>query len=100
MRIPPAVLPVLWLWETAASFSPLPAAEPQIYLIEQLNATNVALHFETDANRAYSLQAKTALTNATWTQIYHVPALPFPQHFVIVQTMTNQHRFYRLTATP
>jgi len=89
------------------------AEPPRIDLIEWYPRypDEVSIHFETQANRAYTLQyldriaTNAILTNTTtwgtWSNLYIVDRVPFPQHFVIVDTTTNsRHRFYRLRASP
>src|SRR6266481_780718 len=63
------------------------ATQPVISLIEKwsVNGTNgVLLHFDTDANRTYTLQATDMLgTNAVWTNLYTAPKLPFTNHYIV-----------------
>lgn len=80
------------------------ATEPVISLIEKwsVNGTNgVLLHFYTDANRIYTLQATDRLgTNAVWTNIYTTPTnIVFPNHYVVPDLRPGNH-FYRLSVTP
>jgi hypothetical protein len=86
--------------------SPLSGAEPRIDHIEPFEGDQVTIHFYTEANRTYTLQYRNnAATNGvpasgTWSNLYRVPSVPFEQHFVIVDTRTNHHRFYRFCVTP
>jgi len=79
------------------------ATPPTIYLIERwsVNGTNgVLLHFDTDANRTYILQATDKLgTNALWTNLYTAPTLPFNDHYIVPDLRPGNH-FYRLHVTP
>src|SRR5215470_14416052 len=78
------------------------ATEPVIWLIEKwsVNGTNgVLLHFDTDANRTYTLQATDRLgTNAVWTNLYSAPNLPFTSHYIVPDLRPGGH-FYRLHVT-
>jgi len=81
------------------------AATPRISLIERLNKDQVTLHFDTEANRTYRLQYSIVTgTNrfpaVTWSNLYVAPTLPFPNHYVVVDTRTNVMRFYRLEVSP
>jgi hypothetical protein len=79
------------------------ATSPKIGYIERwsVNGTNgVLLHFDTDANRTYILQATDKLlTNAIWTNLYTNPLLPFTSHYVVPDLRPGNH-FYRLHVTP
>ncbi|HWV98926.1 MAG TPA: hypothetical protein VNZ64_04455 [Candidatus Acidoferrum sp.] len=79
------------------------AAQPQISLIEMYSTDQVLIHFDTEANRTYTLQYTTNLlakTNALWFALYTTPNLPFFDHYVIPDTRNSPQRFYRLSATP
>jgi hypothetical protein len=79
------------------------ATSPKISYIERwsVNGTNgVLLHFDTDANRTYALQATDKLvTNAVWTNLYTAPNLPFTGHYIVPDLRPGNH-FYRLHVTP
>jgi hypothetical protein len=88
-------------------------AEPRIDRIELFGTNAVTLHFNTEANKTYSLQFINSLSCATtlpfcgsngvpvdsWSNLFVAPNLPFSNHYVIVDTRTNAHRFYRLKVT-
>jgi hypothetical protein len=94
------------------------AAEPAIYKIELFSTNQVLLHFDTDRNRKYELQYIDRLTFTTnaisakqrllssdalpagWSNVFVVPPIPFPNHYIVVDFRTNAHRFYRLRVTP
>lgn len=86
--------------------SPLSGAEPRIDRIEPFESDQVTIHFYTEANRTYTLQYRDKVaTNGVpasgiWSNLYTVPSVPFEQHYIIVDTRTNHHRFYRLRVTP
>ena len=93
--------------------SVLMSAEPHIELIERLGTNQITIHFGTDANRTYELQYLLTLSSSTntagtnsgagagvWSNLFIVPAIPFPNHYVIADTITNQQRLYRLRVTP
>jgi len=94
------------------------AAEPRIDKIELFGTNQILLHFNTDANKKYELQyidrlacaSSVISTNAPvcagdgveaggWTNLFEIPAIPFANHYIIVDTRTNIHRFYRLRVT-
>lgn len=78
------------------------AEPPSIYLIEPLDARRILIHFDTEAFRTYELQStdSASFSNATWTTLFTVPALPFPNHYIIPDSSQASQRFYRLRATP
>jgi|GEM_PF-5456891 hypothetical protein len=94
----------------------LAAAEPpNIYLIERLSTNQVTLHFNTEANRTYTLQyldnskcptnsggpcSISQVPTGSWSNLWVAPRLPFPDHFVITDYRTNRMRLYRLKVTP
>ena len=88
-------------------------------MIQRLGTNQVTLHFGTEANRKYELQylvKGTTPTNAVntnsmsgqtnrspigvWSNHFVAPSIPFSNHYVILDTITNQSRLYRLRATP
>jgi len=86
----------------AAIFIPLQlmAAEPpKIDHIETFLSDQVTVHFDTEANRTYELQSRAA-TNSAWTNLFVAPRLPFPNHYIVVDSATNRARLYRLRVTP
>src|SRR5882724_3904961 len=82
--------------------SHLGATSPKISYIERwsVSGTNgVLVHFDTDANRTYTLQAADRLgTNAAWTNLYTAPNLPFTGHYIVPDLRPGNH-FYRLHVT-
>lgn len=97
----------------ALAVLPCDAAEPpRIDHIERFRfGTNeVLLHFDTEPNRTYALQyvdgiSPNARTNnsstwGNWSNLFVAPRLPFPNHYVILDTGTNRQRYYRLSVTP
>ena len=76
-----------------------------IYLIELFSTNMVLLHFDTDANRTYTLQYTDKLgtngfASSTWSNLYRAPLLPSPSHYIVPDYRTNKMRFYRLSVTP
>lgn len=111
--IVPSIAAAVVLLVTSAAR--LAAAEPNIYLIERLSTNLVTIHFDTDANRTYSLQYldnSSCPTNSgggcstykvptgSWSNLWVAPKLPFPNHYVYADYRTNRMRFYRLKVTP
>ena len=83
------------------------AASPHIDIIEPYINNQVLIHFNTEAKRAYTVQRCTSFVQSTngvsavWSNIVFVPAQPFDDHFVAVDTnRTLSVRFYRLMAAP
>jgi hypothetical protein len=83
------------------------AVEPHIDRIDLLGTNLVTIHFDTDANRTYTLQYLDHLVvgtngtpSGTWSNLTVIPSTPFNNHYVLVDNRTNQHRFYRLSVTP
>ncbi len=88
--------------------------EPKIYLIELFSTNQVLLHFNTDAHRTYTVQYldlvfpetnRASLSNkksspAKWSNLAVLPAIPFPNHYIIVDTRTSHARIYRLSVEP
>jgi len=88
-----------------ASLVKVQAAQPKIDLIEPFLADRVVIHFNTAANLTYQLQfTETLMANGTpggtWTNLYVAPNIPFPNHYVIVDTRMRPQRFYRLRVLP
>ena len=85
------------------SLSAFPAA-PKIDFIELFQNDRVLIHFDTDANRTYQLQYTETLTNGVpggnWTNLFVAPNIPFPNHYVVVDTRLRPQRFYRLRVLP
>jgi hypothetical protein len=81
---------------------PVTATPPKISYIQRwsVDGTNgVLLHFDTDANRRYILQATDKFgTNAIWTNLYSAPNLPFNDHYIVPDLRPGNH-FYRLQVT-
>lgn len=78
---------------------------PRIDFIEPFLVTNVLIHFDTEANRAYTLQYTetfpvSATSAVSWTNLYAAPVIPFANHYVILDTAMRPQRFYRLVASP
>jgi len=83
--------------------APAKADQPSIYLIELYRTNQVLVHFFTDPNFTYQLQYANAVGtngNFIWTTLYTAPNLPFPSHYIIVDTRTDRFRFYRLRVSP
>jgi hypothetical protein len=88
------------------------SADPRIDYILKTNLNKVDVHFGTEPNRTYFLQAINVLpcpscppggtaTNI-WTNLLTVVSAPFPpsNHYIFRDGTTNRSRFYRLRVTP
>ena len=75
---------------------------PRIDRIEYFLTSQVTLHFDTEANRTYELQFRNpgGSGNSPWTNLFVAPRIPFPNHYIVVDTRTNRARVYRLKVTP
>jgi hypothetical protein len=101
-------------WLITVAVHTLHGAEaPRIDLIEWFPRypNDIVIHFGTAADRTYTLQyldriaTNAVVTNSSpsgsWSNLYVAEKLPFPTHYVIVDTATNsRQRFYRLKVTP
>lgn len=80
---------------------PIPVTAPQIEEIALFPGNQVVLHFDTEANRAYTLEYTDSLPGTgPWQPLYQVPSQPFMSHYVVPDSRTNAQRFYRLLAVP
>lgn len=77
-----------------------------IYLIERTLDIGVLVHFDTLAFKRYELQSTTNLLasiNGTlpWTTIYTVPPVPFVNHYIVFDPITNAPaKCYRIVVSP
>ena len=82
------------------------AAVPRIYLFEAINPNLVAIHFEMDAFRSYTVQYTSSFIvtsngiTAVWTDLETVPTFPYDDHWVSTDTRSATARFYRLKVVP
>lgn len=79
--------------------------KPTFYLIEPYVLGGFLLHFDTQADRRYDLQYSTNLLSGPgaprWTSLYVVDAVPFDNHYIILDPETNNAvRCYRFVVTP
>ena len=97
VTICPLVFVILWVGSTRA-------AQPVIGKIETYSTNQVLVHFDVQANTTCTLQwTDTIPTNRvsiTWSNLWTSPNLPFFEHYIIVDTRTSRHRFYRLQIGP
>jgi hypothetical protein len=76
------------------------STEPRIAWVERINDL-ITVHVDTEPGRAYVVQFCDSLPAAKWVDLYSIRALPFPNHYVIADTLTNSaQRFYRLAVSP
>lgn len=99
LRLVPAVLSLL--------AAPLKAEElAPFYLIEPLLTDGVLLHFDTVPFRRYELQATTNFSvtppgKIQWVTLFTVPAVPFENHYIILDSRTNAAaKCYRILVSP
>jgi hypothetical protein len=85
-----------------SSISITAAEPPRIDRIEFFLSDQVTVHFDTESGRRYELQFRDpgGPASAPWTNLFVAPNLPFPNHYIVVDTRTNQARVYRLRITP
>jgi len=75
---------------------------PHIYLVEIANDKNqhyFNVHFETLANKRYTVQASNVLPAAAtnWVDVLVVPPFPFANHYIYTEKYTNMAlRYFRL----
>jgi hypothetical protein len=94
--------PMVVVLSTCFVFGTRAAEPPRIDHIELFQANQVTVHFDTEANRTYELQFQNpgGSLNAPWTNLFVAPRIPFPNHYIVVDTRTNRARIYRLRVTP
>lgn len=99
LRLVPAILVLV--------ATPLKAEElAPFYLIETFLNDGVLLHFDTLPFRRYELQATTNFSVASpgmipWVTLYTVPAVPFENHYIILDSRTNAAaKCYRILVSP
>lgn len=71
----------------------------RITSIERLGTNQVAIRFNTVSNWSYAVQGLDGLPAGwagAWSNLFTVPARPFDDQGVFVDTVTNRQRFYRL----
>lgn len=95
---------IFFLWPDSLS-GPVTARRPPEVRIDhiEITAQYVTIHFDTEANRSYTVQAAANFPATQWTNIYVARALPFASHYVIADERTNVtrlQRFYRLYVVP
>ena len=82
------------------------ASPPVFYLLEPFPLGGYLVHFDTEENRRYELQARSNLPVVGpdahgWKTVYVAEALPFANHYIVLDAETNSPvRFYRLIAEP
>ena len=103
----PLLRPLRIALSTAALMGSLDAQNlAEFYLIEHFLNTGVLIHFDTLAFKRYELQSTTNLLasiNGTlpWTTIYTVPPLPFENHYILLESITNAPaKCYRIVVSP
>jgi hypothetical protein len=71
----------------------------RITSIERLGTNQAAIRFNTVSNWTYAVQGLDGLPAGwagAWSNLFTVPARPFDDQGVFVDTVTNRQRFYRL----
>lgn len=82
------------------------AAPPTFYLLEPFPPGGFLVHFDTEENRRYELQASSeppegAAGAKAWKTLYVAEPFPFANHYIVLDPETNSPvRFYRLIAEP
>lgn len=99
------VLPMVLMTCAVALLISAKAEQPKIDLIVPFLNNQVAIHFDTEAHRAYELQFSDTLASngvpaGSWSNLYTVPSDPNQGHYVIVDSRAHKQRFYRLRVTP
>ena len=84
---------------------PLSTGPPRIEKIQLSDADQVTLSFYTEAQRTYTLEYTDTLVPSgfftdAWLPLFVAPSLVSPAHYIVPDTRTNRHRFYRLQVTP
>jgi hypothetical protein len=76
-----------------------PADEVRIDRVE-IAAQYTTVHFDTEPNRTYTVEAAYEFPATNWVAIYTARAFPFANHYVVADERTNAMRFYRLYVVP
>jgi hypothetical protein len=76
-----------------------PPDEVRIDRVE-IAAQYATVHFDTEPNRTYTVEAAYQMPPTNWISIYTARAFPFPNHYVVADERTNAMRFYRLYVVP
>lgn len=98
-------LTAILMWFLAATPSNAQSLAP-FYLIEPYLDSGVLLHFDTLPFKKYELQASTNFAIASpgsiqWSTLYTVPAVPFGNHYIILDPRTNAPtKCYRIVVSP
>ena len=106
VRRPPLLRRVAVLGVVFALVAVAQASVPHIYLFEAINPNLVAIHFEMDAGRSYTVQYTSSFIvtsngiTAVWTDLETVPTFPYDYHWVSTDTRSATARFYRLKVVP
>jgi len=104
-RVGGALFAFALLWSNSISGRVPPAsAQPEVRIDRvEIAAQYVTVHFDTEPNRTYTVQAAANFPATEWTNIYTARALPFANHYVVADDRTNTaraFRFYRLYVVP
>jgi hypothetical protein len=100
----PATIIFLGLMAVADAISARgPAARPvnQVRIDHvEIAAQYATVHFYTEPNRTYTVEAAYEFPATNWVAIYTARAFPFANHYVVADEHTNAMRFYRLYVVP
>src|SRR3954463_5188534 len=91
------------MWSNSIS-GPVAPAQPDVRIDRvEIAAQYVTVHFDTEPNRTYTVQAAANFPATEWINLYTARALPFANHYVVADDRTNStraYRFYRLSVVP
>ena len=74
---------------------------PVISFIYIINSSVICVHFDTEANRTYTLQVTETLNPPNWHKLYAPRQLPYNGHEIFYDPIyPGEKRFYRLVAFP
>src|SRR6267143_4964512 len=72
--------PFLFALAPAILIGTATASDPHIDLIERYGTNQVTVHFNTDANRTYTLQYSSLTNSGAWSDLFTTHDL-FPNHY-------------------
>src|SRR6266511_5373624 len=77
-----------------------PATDPHIELIKRAGTNWITIHFNTEANRTYTLQYSSRLNYGSWSNIYTAPADADSNRYTVLVPAKSGSGFFRLSVRP
>ena len=77
-----------------------PATDPHIEMIKRAGTNWITIHFNTEANRTYTLQYSSRLNYGSWSNIYTAPADADSNRYTVLVPASSGSGFFRLAVRP